>query len=237
MKKTYRLVKCPHCGTQVHAIGKPGEKRVLTCPNCHNNAVLRFPETTQKHTTSPKTFIPRKQHVIKRTALCALLAIILLVSLAYIVIPIMQGSTHFLVVLSGSMQPTMNPGDVVVSSYVNPGEIQANDIITFADPNNEDNCVTHRVIRTVTSEDGTIYFVTKGDANEDPDIEPIHEKHLIGKVRMVIPYLGYLPFFAKTPLGFLILIIAPGTLVIINEVWHIIQNERKKPVISGRGTT
>jgi len=151
-----------------------------------------------------------------------------LLLLFYVILPTMQGSMHFLIVLSGSMAPEANPGDVVVSTYTNPEEIQINDIITFTYSNDPKNCITHRVIN-ITNENGSMGFQTKGDANEDPDQRIAQSSELIGKVTLVIPYLGYLPHFAKSPLGFITFIIIPGVLIIINEVWNIARIKKKEP--------
>ncbi len=46
---------------------------------------------------------------------------------------------------------------------------------------------------------------------------------------LVIPYPGYLPHFARSPLGFIILIVIPGVLIIINEVWNIARIKKEAP--------
>ena len=140
----------------------------------------------------------------------------------------MQGSMHFLIVLSGSIAPELNPGDIVVSAYINPEEIKINDVITFTSADNPKNCITHRVIN-ITNENGSIGFQTKGDANEDPDQRIAQSSELIGKVVLVIPYIGYLPHFAQSPLCFITLIIIPGVFIIINEVWKIARIKKKEP--------
>ena len=55
----------------------------------------------------------------------------------------------------------------------------------------------------------------------------MQSSELIGKVALVIPYLGYLPHFAKSPLGFIILIVIPGVLIIIGEVWNIVRIKKR----------
>jgi len=125
------------------------------------------------------------------------------------------------------MSPEMNPGDIVVSEYFDPEEIKINDIITFKSAGNPKNCITHRVIN-ITNEYSSIHFQTKGDANEDPDQGIVDSTELIGKVVFVIPYLGYLPHFAQSPLGFITLIVIPGILIISAEIWNIAKTKKKK---------
>ena len=78
-------------------------------------------------------------------------------------------------------------------------------------------------------ENGSIGFQTKEDANEYPDQRIVQPSELIGKIVLVIPYLGYLPNFAKSPLGFITLIIVPGILIIFSEMWNIIRIKKKEP--------
>ncbi|MHA1463450.1 MAG: signal peptidase I [Candidatus Heimdallarchaeota archaeon] len=164
----------------------------------------------------------------KKILSIGIIVVFTMLLLFYVILPTMQGSMHFLIVLSGSMAPEANPGDVVVSTYTNPEEIQINDVITFAAADNPKNCITHRVIN-ITNENGSIGFQTKGDANEDPDQRIVQSSELIGKVVLVIPYLGYLPHFAKSPFGFITLIIIPGVLIIIGEIWKITRIKKKEP--------
>jgi len=178
--------------------------------------------TKTKEKRGKKLFTPKK--LITTGAII----VFTLLLLFCVIMPTMQGSMHFLIVLSGSMAPEINPGDVVVSTYINSEEIKINDVITFVFPGSQKNCITHRVIN-ITNENGSIGFQTKGDANEDPDQRIIQSSELIGKVVLVIPYIGYLPHFANSPLGFIALIVIPGVLIIIGETWNIIRIKKGVP--------
>jgi signal peptidase I len=143
-----------------------------------------------------------------------------------IILPAMQGSLHFLVVLSGSMSPSINPGDVVVTLEQNPNTLIKGDVITFQESRgNEDTRITHRVVN-ISKENNTLFFQTKGDANNNIDQTVVPEDRILGKVVFTIPYLGYLPNFVKSPIGFLLLIIIPGTLLITSESLKIYQRLR-----------
>ncbi|MFW6120293.1 MAG: signal peptidase I [Petrotogales bacterium] len=144
-----------------------------------------------------------------------------------VVIPTMQGSMNFLVVQSGSMSPEINPGDIVVVQHTNPEEIEVNDIITYVHPYDQTNFITHRVINITHSNLGEYDFQTKGDANKYPDFNIVASSSIIGEVSFVIPYLGYLSHFATSTYGLLILIILPGSIIIISEIRNIIKNYEK----------
>ena len=82
----------------------------------------------------------------------------------------------FFEVATGSMEPTIDVGDVIIVKITN--EVNENDIIVC----NKDNAfITHRLIKI--EEDN---FITKGDANNTED-EPMQKSDLIGKVVNIIP--------------------------------------------------
>lgn len=82
----------------------------------------------------------------------------------------------FFEVATGSMDPTIDVGDVIIVKITN--EVNENDIIVC----NKDNAfITHRLIKI--EEDN---FITKGDANNTED-EPMQKSDLIGKVVNIIP--------------------------------------------------
>lgn len=80
----------------------------------------------------------------------------------------LTGSYRTLTVLSGSMRPYLQPGDVVVVSPVRAADLHVGDVITYYLPGAGKTLVTHRIVRIVTS--GELPTVqTKGDANNTPD--------------------------------------------------------------------
>ena len=87
------------------------------------------------------------------------------------------------IVMSGSMEPEIKTGAI---AFVDTGEKEASvgDVITFE---TGDALVTHRVYAIRDS-----YYQTKGDANEQPDLELVSEEHVIGRYKYSIPYLGYM---------------------------------------------
>ncbi len=121
-------------------------------------------------------------------------------------------------VFSGSMEPELKVGGVVVTRPVEPEEIRAGDIITFYSPLNE-RLTSHRVI--AVEQASAFQFLTKGDANGDADPVVVPAQNVVGKVCLHIPYFGYITQFVKTPLGFLLTICIPGLVVIITEVKNI----------------
>lgn len=149
----------------------------------------------------------------------AIVALLVIVSL----FPI-TGNYKILIVQSGSMEPAIKTGAVVV---VKPTDnYQINDVITFAGENSKKS-TTHRII-DIEDTDGKKNFVTKGDANNAEDSNRITEEKIIGKVLFSVPYVGYVVAAAKEPLGFVLLIIVPASLIIIDEAGKIYKEIKKK---------
>ena len=100
-------------------------------------------------------------------------------------------------VISGSMTPVYNVGDLIYVKEVPLQSIEVGDDITFV--LNEDLVVaTHRVIK-VDAENQ--HFYTKGVANEVADSEPVHYNNVIGVPKFRVPLLGYVSDFVQNPPG------------------------------------
>ncbi|MDI3193570.1 signal peptidase I [Pseudarthrobacter sp. AL07] len=76
---------------------------------------------------------------------------------------------HTSTMLTGSMAPLINPGDVVVTAPVPASDIKVGDVITYLIPVEDHRVETHRVTEVLTNADGTTAVRTKGDANNGVD--------------------------------------------------------------------
>ncbi|PJE63027.1 signal peptidase I [Candidatus Roizmanbacteria bacterium CG10_big_fil_rev_8_21_14_0_10_39_6] len=120
---------------------------------------------------------------------------------------------HSFLVLSGSMEPTIMTGDIIIISS-QPAYAQR-DVVTFK--NIDERIVTHRLMKKV-GEGKTVRFETKGDANRSEDEDLIQPDQILGKVVLVIPKLGYLVAFSKTVPGFIVFIVIPAFLLLVGEI-------------------
>jgi len=148
------------------------------------------------------------------------------------------GGYRMFVVLSGSMEPEIKIGSVVLVSKQN--SYNVNDVITFTRSPSEGlknikSTTTHRIVELLEIEGGTRYR-TKGDANEDPDLELVPKNQVLGKAVFQIPFLGKALAFTKTQLGFTLLIVIPGTILIYNEILNI-KNEVAKSFVKRKPKT
>lgn len=132
-------------------------------------------------------------------------------------VPQLVGGHSTYVVLSGSMEPAIDVGDVIVVGAANPGAIAVGDVITFT-RGTDSIPTTHRVAEVVTDGD-SLAFRTKGDANEDVDPGLVPASAVVGTVILTIPLVGYVIAFVNTSTGFAALVVLPFLLLLGNEAY------------------
>jgi len=158
--------------------------------------------------------------IIQKLFTVVILAVVLLIIVSILPIP---GNYRLLIVESGSMEPAIKTGSVVV---VKPADsYKANDVITFED-GGKDRTTTHRVV-DVEVVSGQTQYITKGDANNAEDSSKVSENKVVGKVLTSIPYAGYILAMAKQPIGFVLLVIFPCAMIILEEVGKIWKELKK----------
>jgi signal peptidase I len=95
------------------------------------------------------------------------------------------------VVLTGSMEPVISPGDVVITMPVTRREPEIGDVVTYVAKRFDGSPVgnfTHRIISGSQTEG----FIVKGDANPAPDIQRPKLQDIAGVVVFTIPFIGTL---------------------------------------------
>lgn len=152
-----------------------------------------------------------------------LFVLVIIVAVLMILSKFSIGGLRVLTVKSGSMSPTIFTGSVAFVSPVK--DYKIGDIITFR-AQGEKELFTHRIAEVDQSTDQT-YYRTKGDANDASDSYKVPQNGVVGKVFFSIPLLGYVIEFAKTPVGLILLIVIPATVIIYEEIRKI-KNEWKK---------
>lgn len=90
-------------------------------------------------------------------------------AIAFFAVGPRTGKYRTLSVLSGSMRPTFDPGDVIVTKPVPLSEVRKGDIITYRIPEDDRRVVTHRVVSIKRTDGANPVIVTKGDANGSVD--------------------------------------------------------------------
>lgn len=146
-----------------------------------------------------------------------LVAVAIFVAQAF---PFLVGADHALVVQSGSMEPAIGTGSIVFVAEDRPEAVEEGDVITYADDGG--NLVTHRVVETHVASQ-SLRFITKGDANDNIDGEPVYRSDYVGEVSFSVPLAGYVVAFGQTWLGWVTLIVVPTVLFVLNEGWELYQ--------------
>ena len=124
-------------------------------------------------------------------------------------LPEVVGADESYVVLSGSMEPTLSPGDVVIVDAT--ASVGVGDIITY--DTGDQVPTTHRVI---DERDGG--YQTKGDANENVDSGLVAFESVIGRTIITIPFVGYVILWANSPVGYVLLVVVPLVLLGVSEL-------------------
>lgn len=127
-------------------------------------------------------------------------------------------------VLTGSMRPVLQPGDMIVTKEINPQNITVDDVITYWVG---DKLVTHRVI-DVVNKDGKLLFETKGDNNNIEDQELVQSDKVVGKLAFNIPKAGYTANFIRSGKGLVIFFILPIMLIVAGELKKVLSEMSKE---------
>ena len=127
------------------------------------------------------------------------------------------------VVYSGSMEPRIPVGSLVITKPVPPRSVKVGNVITFRDPYVAHKLVTHRIVRIVKRPNRPLAYRTKGDANSVRDPWLIELPNDVGRFKLAVPYVGYGLVYAHTRevRTLVILLIAVLALVpLLHAIWR-----------------
>jgi len=121
-----------------------------------------------------------------------------------------------LIVMSGSMDPTIQVDDLIFVRKVDAAQLQVRDIIAYQ-PAGSTTVVTHR-ITDVFDERGATMFKTKGDWNNVEDLEPVHYNQVVGLYFHRMPGVGRIAMFLQQPVGMVIFVAVPLVLFLLYDL-------------------
>lgn len=110
--------------------------------------------------------------------------------------PVFLGFKTFSII-SGSMAPEINIGDLIIVKKDENMEYKANEIVSFKQ---DEDIITHRIVK-IRKEKEKVYYITRGDNNEVNDAK-IEAKEIEGRVVYKIPYMGNIALFLKNRIVF-----------------------------------
>lgn len=130
-------------------------------------------------------------------------------------------------VVSGSMETSINVGDLVIAKKIDSDKSLKNgDIIAFRTSDNY--VVTHRIVET-KDENGKRYFTTKGDNNKSNDMDPVVFDKIEGVYVTKYAKLGNFVLFIQKPIGFIIIMII---ILLIGVILFMLTGKSKSRTIS-----
>lgn len=171
----------------------------------------------------------KKRHRYKARIISGFTTLFLLVAVVLCLFVVVQSMSHGYVrvggyslfrVVTGSMEPSIPIGTVLLAQEIPIAEVERNDVVCFrsTNPGSEGMIVTHRVMKVYDTPDGIRCLMTKGDNNRSMDRNPVTQANLIG---LVIRHTGEgnkmagIINFLTGDFGFLACIVLPVLLVAV----------------------
>ena len=169
----------------------------------------------EKKSASSKVF------TIIGTILCMILVPILLINLTLIAKSYLNkdevpnvGGVLPLIVLTDSMYPQIESGDLIICKTISAENVKVEDVISFFDPaGNGTSIVTHRVVEIV-EQNGETFFRTRGDHNNTEDKDLVPAEKLVGLYKTRIPGAGNIAMFMQTTTGLIVCVLLPILLLV-----------------------
>ncbi|MGN0454613.1 MAG: signal peptidase I [Ruminococcus sp.] len=161
--------------------------------------------------------------------------ILLVVLIAFIMFMRISGKTPNIAgymvfrVSTGSMEPDLMVGDVILSKSVdNPEDLKIGDVVTYQGivGNYKDKLITHEIVQEPYYDNGTCYVVTQGIANYESD-PPVPTENIVGIMVTKIPFINNIYNFFITPWGLLTAILLI-LLAFSGEFYNIYKMSRQK---------
>jgi signal peptidase I len=167
---------------------------------------------------------PKINHYVRLVSDVVLWLGVILLSffLLFVYGPLLLGWSSY-IVLSPSMNPTIQAGSIAVVRPVDPITLQQNDIAVYR---KNEAIILHRIQQIEKKNDQTL-FVFKGDANKYADFEKVTEKQIVGKMVYSIPYAGYIVKYANDN-KILLLILLALAFVLFNSTFAYRRNPQQK---------
>lgn len=153
--------------------------------------------------------------------LCVILIPILILNISLIVKSYLHkdevpsvGGVFPLIVLTDSMYPEIQSGDLIFCRTEKPENIREGDVIAFFDPAGSGTSIVTPSVAKVREKDGQIEWITRGIANNTDDARPVPAEKLAGVYCWRIPGLGNAVLFMQTTAGLILCVLCPVLLLV-----------------------
>ena len=194
-----------------------------------------------------KKIIDIKEDKKFKTVMTVIRILVIIILICFIIVVCLQRFSdnkisffnyRLFTVVSGSMKPKYDIGDVLIAKDVEPSTIKVGDTISYQGIRGgfKDKVITHQVIGIKMNENGEYIFRAKGLANliEDP---AVHENQLYGVVIYKSILLSIIYRIVATDVGFLLFIFIPMLYIIGSEIITTLleKEEAKRKKITSNG--
>lgn len=143
-------------------------------------------------------------------------------------VPDIMGIKPF-IVLTGSMEPIIKVGDLVIVEEIDENELKIDDIIAFR-YTKEDVVLIHRIVG-IEEYEGQTLFTTKGDNNQTEDKLNIEYKNIEGIYSFRLSKIGAIAMFIRTPQGIGIVLLSIATIFFS---WQFIKSLKREKIAERR---
>lgn len=182
-----------------------------------------------------KTSVVHKLATVLGAGICVVLLPILVINITLIVRSIINpdevpnvGGVFPLVVLTDSMYPEIQSGDLIICHTEEPENIKEGDVIAFFDPAGDGTSIVTHSVAGITAVDGQTAWITRGIANNADDSVPVPADKLVGVYRRRIPGLGDIVMFMQTTTGLILCVVCPILLFVVWDIWRRRRYEKNK---------
>ncbi|ANF22491.1 signal peptidase I [Thermococcus piezophilus] len=163
---------------------------------------------------------------VKHRDILSILTYLLLFFVILVVVLKFIFGFQYVVILTDSMKPNINPNDLVVTYPSH--NVHIGDIILYnIEIGNSTYRILHRVAEIRTDENGQIYYITKGDNRERPDPWVVYPDQVIGKPLIVIPKVGVIWYY--TPFLVLALLLVVIASLAYDLAWAFLEEPSIRP--------
>jgi signal peptidase I len=131
--------------------------------------------------------------------------------LVAVVLPTLLGD-RTIVIISGSMEPTIHMGAAAVLKPVASSDLQVGDVVAYTPNSKGAISIVHRIVN-ISERDGVRFYRTRGDANPSADVNEFTLPATAWRMWYNLPMAGYVVAFASSRWGILLLIVVPAALL------------------------
>lgn len=171
-----------------------------------------------------KTAVKEKKHSKKASVIVGCALVMSIILCLWVISQVLSngymsiGGFSMFRVATGSMEPEMPVGTLLISQRTVIEDIKVDDVVNFRSKDNGmlGMVITHRVIRVYEDTNGSKFLETKGDANKYADAKLVDEENLIGKVVYATGegnFFADLISFLTSKIGFWAFIVLPCILM------------------------